>query len=335
MSFDGLFKKRVPTPEQLHTLVKFAERGSLSAAFGSGKSAQAAATQQLGRIDQSMGIRTRKSSGTYKVPTPEAQELASIAREFFQKLEDFKLQSERKPNSFSIGAGDSLMFYLLIPALRSAGSWRQKVELHLHNLRSREIVAGLLDGSLDIGLVRSSAVDKALLKKKRLRVQNLCCIDYSFFVRRELLTSCPTPISDEASLIDWCVKNLALATFWGELSTFTAALGKTRLAWPAQLRCESFPQVREAVIAGDYCGILPLLAFRSGIPDDVYTFGGKLLAGASREISLVWSSTLTARRSGGDKALDELRTSLKGICGPSLSSQVVQKLGRGLRAGNQ
>src|SRR4051812_44397260 len=117
MPFETLFKKRVPTPEQLHTLIKFVEQGSLAAAFGAGKSAQAAATQQLGRIDQAMGIRTRKSAGAYKVPTPEAQALAGLAREFFQKLEDFKRHSERTPNSFSIGAGDSLFFYLLIPAL--------------------------------------------------------------------------------------------------------------------------------------------------------------------------------------------------------------------------
>lgn len=323
MSFDGLFKKRVPTPDQLHTLVKFAERGSLSAAFGSGKSAQAAATQQLGRIDQAMGIRTRKSSGAYKVPTPEAQELASIAREFFQKLEDFKMQSERKPNTFSIGAGDSLMFYLLIPALRGAGAWRHKVELHLHNLRSREIVAGLLDGSLDIGLVRNNAVDTGLLRKRRLRVEKLCRLDYAFFVRRELLAGCGKPLDDDARVVDWCVKNLALASFWGEMSTFTAAMGKTKLAWSAQLRCQSFPQVREAVIAGDYCGILPLLAFRNGIPGDVHSFGSKLLAGASREISLVWSSTLTKRRSGGDRALIELLASLRGICGPSRTPKVV------------
>lgn len=319
MSFEELFKKRVPTPEQLHTLVRFVERGSLSAAFGSGKSAQAAATQQLGRIDQAMGIRTRKSSGSYKVPTLEAQELAGLAREFFQKLEDFKQQTERKPNSFSIGAGDSLMFYLLIPALRDAGAWRKKVELHLNNLRSREIVAGLLDGSLDIGLVRSSAIDKALLKTKRLRIDKLCRLDYAFFARRELLGGCPTPLTDEAGLVEWCVQHVALATFWGEMSTFTAALGKTRLAWPAQLRCQSFPQVREAVTAGDYCGILPLLAFRGGIPAGIHCFGGKLLEPASRDISLVWSSSLTQRRSGGDKALSELRSALKGVCGPSLS----------------
>lgn len=320
MSFEALFKQRVPTPEQLHTLVRFVERGSLSAAFGSGKSAQAAATQQLGRIDQALGIRTRKSAGAYKVPTLEAQELAALAREFFQKLEDFKHQTERKPNSFSIGAGDSLMFYLLIPALRDAGAWRKKVELHLHNLRSREIVAGLLDGSLDIGLVRSSAIDKGLLRKKRLRIEKLCRLDYAFFARRELVASCPTPIADEGALIDWCVQHLALATFWGEMSTFTAALGKTRLGWPAQLRCQSFPQVREAVTAGDYCGILPLLAFRGGIPEGIHGFGGKLLEGASREISLVWSSSLTARRAGGDKALNELRAALKGVCGPSPGS---------------
>jgi DNA-binding transcriptional LysR family regulator len=320
MSFETLFKKRVPTPEQLHTLVRFVERGSLSAAFGSGKSAQASATQQLGRIDQAMGIRTRKSSGAYKIPTSEAQELAVLAREFFQKLDDFKHQSERKPNSFSIGAGDSLMFYLLIPALKSSGAWKKKVELHLHNLRSRQIVAGLLDGSLDVGLVRSTGIDKDLLRKKRLRVEKLCRLDYAFFVRRELLSACPVPTTSESGLIDWCVQHLALATFWGEMSTFTAALGKTRIGWPAQLRCESFPQVREAVITGDYCGILPLLAFRDGIPSAVHNFGAGLLSGASRDISLVWSSTLTDRRSGGDKALSELRTSLKGICGPTMSA---------------
>jgi DNA-binding transcriptional LysR family regulator len=320
MSFELLFKQRVPTLEQLHTLLKFVERGSLSTAFGSGKSAQAAATQQLGRIDQALGIRTRKSSGAYKVPTQEAQELASLAREFFQKLEDFKLQTERKPNSFSIGAGDSLMFYLLIPGLRDAGAWRKKVELQLRNMRSREIVSGLLDGALDIGLVRDTAVDKALLQRKRLRVEKLCRMDYAFFVRRELLAECPVPMTDEAAVIDWCVQHLALATFWGEMSAFTAALGKAKLAWPAQLRCESFPQVREAVTVGDYCGILPTLAFRNGIPTGLHCFGGKLLAGAGRQISLVWSSALTTRRAGGDKALSELRTSLKGVCGPSLAA---------------
>ena len=316
MSFEALFKKRVPTPEQLHTLVKFVERGSLSAAFGSGKSAQAAATQQLSRIDQALGIRTRKSSGTYKVPTAEAQELATLAREFFQKLEDFKRESERKPNSFSIGAGDSLMFYLLIPALKTAGAWRRKVELHLHNLRSREIVAGLLDGSIDMGLVRTTAIDQGLLRKKRLRSQRLCRIQFAFFIRRELLAKCPVPFSDDSGLVDWSMQNLSLATFWDEMSTFTMALGKARLKWPVQLRCESFPQVREAVVAGDYCGILPVLAFRSGIPSELLGFGTELLDAASRDVSLVWSSALTDRRSGGDRALSELMASLRGICGP-------------------
>lgn len=321
MPFEDLFKTRVPTLEQLHTLVRFVERGSLSAAFGSGRSAQAAATQQLGRIDQAMGIRTRKSAGAYKVPTPEAQELAALAREFFQKLEDFKRQSERKPNSFNIGAGDSLMFYLLIPALKNAGTWKRKVELRLNNLRSREIVAGLLNGSLDIGLVRSTAIDKALLRKKRLRDERLCRIDFAFFVRRELLKSCPEPLTNESGVLDWCVEHIPLATFWGEMSTFTSALGKARLGWAAQLRCESFPQVRQAVMTGDYCGVLPLLAFPGGYPPEIHSFGGRLLAGASREISLVWSSSLTDRRSGGEKALSELRMSLRGICGPSLSER--------------
>ena len=208
------------------------------------------------------------------------------------------------------------MFYLLIPALKTAGAWRKKVELHLHNLRSREVVAGLLDGSIDMGVVRTTAIDKGLLRKKRLRAEKLCRILFAFFVRRELLVDCSVPLSDDSGLVDWSMQNLSLATFWDEMSTFTKALGQARLKWPVQLRCESFPQVREAVVAGDYCGILPVLAFRSGVPSELLGFGTELLDAASREVSLVWSSALTDRRSGGDRALSELLASLKSVCGP-------------------
>ncbi|HZZ56486.1 MAG TPA: LysR family transcriptional regulator [Opitutaceae bacterium] len=314
MPFEQLFKERVPTPDQMLTLIKFVERGSLSHAFGSGKSAQAAATQQLGRIDRAMGIRTRKSAGIRKVPTAEGRELATLAREFFQKLDDFKRESMRAPNHFNVGAGDSLMFYLLIPALRRAGKWRRQVELQLQNLRSRDIVAGVLDNSLDLGLVRSSALEPQLLRAKRLHADELCSIEYAFFVRKELLSIKQT--SEEAT-INWCMRNLPLANFWGELSTFTAALGRTRLKWPAQLRCESFPQVKEAVLFGDYCGILPLLAFRGGIPEEVIAFGHSSLAPAYRNVSLIWTSNLVERRNRGELALSELRTALHGVCGPS------------------
>jgi len=198
--------------------------------------------------------------------------------------------------------------------------------LQLNNLRSREIVNGLLDGSLDLGLVRSSAIDQSLVKKQRLKVEKLCRLDYAFYVRRELLKCYGGKLDDDGSLIDWCVENLALATFWGEMSVFTEALGKTKLGWPAQLRCESFPQVREAVVVGNYCGILPLVAFRDGVPENIYCFGAQRLASAGREVSLVWSSALTQRRAGGEKALIELRTALKSICAPLSRSQVIQKL---------
>ncbi|QYM80699.1 LysR family transcriptional regulator [Horticoccus luteus] len=321
MALDQLFKQKVPTPRQLHALVKFVEHGSLSAAFGSGKSAQGAATQQLGRIDRCLGIRTRKSAGVVKVPTDEAIQLAEFCRDFFQRLADFKTGAEGKPNNFVVGAGDSLMFYLLLPALRTTGAWRSSVELHLQNLRSREIVHGVLDGSVDVGLVRATAVEDELTDRKRLKVEPVCQLGYAFYVRTELLKSYRGNIADSLALVKWGKANLPLATFWAEHSTYTEALGRAKLGWPARLRCESFPQVERAIIAADYCGILPRIAF-SNIPPEITEFGVDLLAPVSRSIGLVWSSTLTQRRAGGEIALRELRSALKTVCaGPTFSHE--------------
>ena len=305
MSFDELFKTQVPTAEQFHALVKFVDHGSLAKAFGQGKSAQTNATQQLSRIDGCLGIRTRKSSGSTKIPTDEARELALFARDFFQKLEDFKLRTDRKPNSFVIGSGESLTFFLLLPALARAGNWRRSIELHLQNLRSHEIVTGLLNGSVDLGLVRTTAIKKELLTKKRVKIQPLGTLTYAFYVHKSALKKFAGKIEDEENLLGWLTENVPLATFWGEQSTFTAALAKSNLRWRPQLRCESFPQVKEAVVSGGYCGILPSVAF-SPIPQEVLGFGSHILKTARREIALAWSSTLTGRRPGGEVALREL-----------------------------
>lgn len=313
MRIDQLLKEKLPTPAQMHALIRFVDAGSLADAFGHEKSAQAAATQQLGRIDACLGILTRKSVGTRKIPSEDAKVLAGHCREFLQHLDDYKAASGKKPNTFVIGAGDSLTFYLLMPALRLSGAWKNGVELHLRNLRSREIVQHLLDGTLDIGLVRPDAIQEAQTRK-RIITQLVCKLDYSIFVRRELLAAYAGDPTDERALFGWCAGNLPLAIFWGERSLFTTALEKTNLAWSAALRCASFPQVKEAVAEGGYCGILPSIAFGRTPPAHIVDFGGDLLTTTKREVSLAYSSTFTTRRPGGEIALRELRDALAQHC---------------------
>jgi DNA-binding transcriptional LysR family regulator len=276
----------------------------------SGKSAQQKATQLLSRIDRCFGIRTRRSDGQIKVPTIEAEQLAELCRDFFNKLGDFKARTEKSPDAFEVGAGDTLTFFILIPALRSAGAWRQSVQLHLQNLKSSQIVSGLLSGTLDVGLVRMNAVDE-LVRKKRLQAQKFCRLDYTFCVHADLLAAYPGKREDEAALVKWCLKEIPLATFWAESSTFTAALAKTGVDLPVQLCCQSFPQVLEAIVSGGYCGIIPRIALNNVRHAGLVAFGDKMLAETSRDVGLVWSSALTSRRKGGESALGVLRKAIK------------------------
>lgn len=317
MSFAPLFKENVPTLEQLHCLIRFVDGGSLSAVFGEGKSAQNRATNMLGRIDRCFGIRTRRSDGALKVPTAEAEQLAEICRDFLLKLTDYKARAEESPDTFEIGAGDMLTFYVLIPALNAAGAWRQKVQLHLQNLRSQQIVTGLLAGTLDVGLVRTTAVDE-LVRKGRLQAQRICHIDYVVCIRRSLLTSYTGNPSDEDGLAKWCLSNYPLATFWAESSTFTSALAKTGISLPVQLRCESFPQALEAIVSGGYCGIVPQIAVSGSRAQELFTFGRRLLRDTGRDVALVWNSSLTQRRKGGENALNVLRNAIRDSIRPAL-----------------
>jgi DNA-binding transcriptional LysR family regulator len=177
--------------------------------------------------------------------------LHSIAREYFAALSDFKLGCKDQPIEVVIGAGDSVIQWLLLPRLGEIRRGLPGIRFKFLNLSTIEAVKRLSDGSLDFAIVRTDAVGKPFLSVP------IGIMSYSLFVPRPL-KSAPEKTSNNR-LLD----HLPLATLEGE-GSFRSALQefgkKQKTNLNIQIECSSFPLAARAVKNGDVAAILPEIA---------------------------------------------------------------------------
>ncbi|MFZ4397532.1 MAG: LysR substrate-binding domain-containing protein [Kiritimatiellia bacterium] len=101
---------------------------------------------------------TRLQSATNK-------RLAAVVRASFTSLSDIRSDLANAPMEVSIGAGEALLHWILADvagALRA--SW-PRVVITLVNCQTNAVLDGLIEHSLDFGLIRSNAVPKTLQSK--------------------------------------------------------------------------------------------------------------------------------------------------------------------------
>ena len=85
--------------------------------------------------------------------TDSGRRLKAIAAQQFAAFEELKQQAMREPLSIRVGAGEVVLTWLVIPTLTAVGGLAGNLHLSLLNRRSADVIAGLLDGALEIGIV--------------------------------------------------------------------------------------------------------------------------------------------------------------------------------------
>ena len=130
---------------------------------------------------------------------PNKPPIAEIARETLHSLNDFDAEIHARPITVTVGAGDSILHWLLLPRLGRLQTKLPQTWIFLRNCRTRDIVSGLNDLTLDLGLVRETGISS---RHKRTRLTKL---DYSIFVPKKLLSAKPDVDSR------WILENVPLA----------------------------------------------------------------------------------------------------------------------------
>ncbi len=266
--------------ERLRAFCLIADAGGFTKAAGGDISKQPLMSRQVKELEGYFGVELLRRSGRGVELTEAGKELYRMARDYFSALGDFKNRCSTTPIALNIGAGDSVIQWLILPRLGQARKELPDVTLRLLNLPTSEIVNKVADGELELGVVRRNA------SKERLKSLSLGRMDFALFVAKKSLPA--GKIEDWKEVLKRCP--LALleggGAFRQELQT---AAEKAGVTMRVEVECSSFPAVARAVQSAGLAAILPVGAAHE-LAESKFTQiplpWARVLA---RELDLIWS----------------------------------------------
>lgn len=304
--FESLFSQRGLSLDRLKVLIEVRDAGSIAQAAPGDPVRQSQYSRQLRELSEFFGSEVAQRHGKILKLTPNGERLAELARDHLRSLEDFRSEARRESVAFTIGAGDSLIQWLVIPQLGELVRTFPQTRFVTVNLRTNDIVQQIVDGRIDFGIVRKNASAPGL-KSASLGIVSYAAVAPEALVRRrknftlrEMLAELP----------------FATQTTDGQFRSGLREIAKSlRVNLTPALSCQSFPQTMAAVGSGRFAAIVPVLALRELGNVAVQRISDPLLRTLDREAMLAWNPRLVRVRPNALKISAALHTALR--IGPS------------------
>lgn len=285
--FHSLFAERGLSLDRLKVLIEVRDAGSIAQAAPGDPVRQSQFSRQLRELSEFFGCEVAQRRGKLLKLTAQGERLAELAREQLRALDDFRTECREQSVAFTLGAGDSLIQWLVIPRLGRIADEFPGAHFATANLRTNEIVQQLTDSRLDFGIVRKNAMAPGL------KAVSLGVVRYVALVPPALLRSRKKPRLRDV------VTSLPLATQTTD-GQFTSGFREIAKAFgvvlaPA-LACQSFPQTLAAVKSGRFWAIVPEIALPDLPAGAVHRLDDPALATLDREAMLAWNPRLVRVR---------------------------------------
>ena len=274
-----LFAKSGLSLDRLRVLVAVANAGSIVKAAGDDPVRQSQYSRQLKELETFFGQKLTERKGRTLNLTPSGQRLANLSREQFNALAHFKSENGQMPLTVRIGAGESLIKWLLIPNLGHIKTARDSVNWRFANLQTPEIMERLLDQRLDFGLVRGVEETPPLKSARLGRLSS------ALFVPKKMTVAMP-------ARPETAITQLPMAILEGRSrmrQMIEDACRKAGRPHSIRFECASQPEIAVVVRHGLAAGILPTLAGDTFAGSDVQMFDLSRMKVFDIELSLVWN----------------------------------------------
>ena len=261
--FDPLFEKSGISLERLRTLCLIEHHGGITRAAGVfGKenvtTKQSQFSRQVKELESFFGVDLLDRDVQPHRLTSEGKALAAIARESLSQLSDFTLACDNRPIRITLGAGESLIQWLLMPVLQRFRDEFPSTSVGFLNRTTSETIEGLLQGDIDLGIVRETALTKQLKHKQ------VGEFGYRLFVPKKMRRK----FGEKVTFNQLEGVRMALLEGSGEFRSFVDRLARdAKVKLSVELECSSSTQVAYAVGSLNYAGILP--EFAGGILKNV------------------------------------------------------------------
>lgn len=299
--FEKLFEKRGLSLDRLRSFLEVAAAGGIARAARGDAVRQSQFSRQIGELEVFFGVELVERQGRGLGLTEAGRALAAVAREQLLGLEDFRAHCEAAPRTFRIGAGDSLLQWVILPRLARFQELFPRTQLQLFNLRSSDIADRLADLRLDFGLARASILRPPLKHAPAGEVR------YALFIPRRLWPGGRLDQHRLMAALPW----VTLGSDGEFMAQIQAAATAHGLALRFKLVTESFPQAARAVHTGQYAAILPLHARPDFPPGEVKIVEAPFLRKTGRRVVLAWNPRLLRVRTGAEQAAQCLRELLE------------------------
>ncbi len=299
--FEELLSRRGISLERLHSFLRVADAGSIARAAGNDPVRQSQFSRQIGELEAFFGTQLTRRSGRTIALTGAGRDLAALARAQFRGYADFLKSRSGEMIEVNLGAGDSLITWLLVPKLAQFQRKFPLAQVKVFNLRSAEIIRRVSELRLDFGLARPE------LARPPLRHFVLGRVVYRLFLPRKFQRAA-AHLSPREMLMKFPIATLGSDTEFFE--SVLRAAGRGGPSVNLRLVTESFPQAARAVLSGEYAAILPAHAAVDLEPGGAIALEVPLLREAGRRVALVWNPRMLRTRPDGEKMREALQSLL-------------------------
>jgi len=248
MSDDG-FALSGFTIERLRTFCRIAEKGSISSAAKGDATRQSQFSRQVKELEAFMGVKLLERAGKSVRLTDSGRRLAVLAQSFFHAVEEMRV-STVKDDALRIGAGESILRWLLAPRMQALRGLAPGVRFEFQTQRTAQLIEGINAGRLDIAVVRKDAANDSL------KVLPCGTMRYVLAIPRSLL---PSRTAAGFRLLPRIP--FAMLAGDGVLAKGIRSLaGKAGITLDVQMEAENFSLLIAAIENADLAAILPAAA---------------------------------------------------------------------------
>lgn len=304
--FKDLFNRSGLSLDRLRRFLEFADAGSISKAAPDDPNRQSQISRQIAELEEYFKTELTVRRGKTLALSPAGRRLSDLIREQFQDLYDFQLEQRSQSKTFSIGAGASILEWLVIPTIADIRQLLGNVKLQLSSRRSGELIEDVRDGKLDFAVVREDAIPKGLPSEPLVVVKFVLCAS------RKLLGNKPASSLDDPSL--WKKLPFAANAGGGQLDrTFRQAMVDACGSFQPVIECDSLLQIRELVVQGTCAGLLAHIGTNGLAEKGVVLREFAPLKNYGRALALHWNKRQIRRRGEEeDTVKNKLRKVLSG-----------------------
>jgi len=285
--------------ERLASLCEVAEAGSIGQASRGDANRQSLLSRQIAELEVVFGVALlARQSRPFRL-TPEGRELAQAARQFFQVADDLQRRAENAAQRVVIGAGETLIQWLLFPACEAIQRQAGKVVFKFKNLDSARLMESLQQGEIDVALIRREEVTPSLAHTEAWTYSQAA------FVPKVLSRSTSALKIEELAALPWAVLEGR-----GHFRQFLESKARERgIKLNAVLECSSYTQVAMAIQTGRYAGFLPGFAKHAAFAGNTAILQCPLAKQLSynRSLVLAWREASVRNRPFLEKVIEALR----------------------------